>query len=373
MRPYRLVSADSHVVEPPDIWTRRMPARLRDRAPRQQRFDEGDAWVIEGLTQPFPFGLTQCGGLPPEAYRMWVRWEEVRPGAWVPSARIREMDQGKVDAEVLYPSPRIQNAIIQNRDAEWQIACVRAYNDWLSEFCAYDPARFVGIPMLPSVGIAGALAELARASALPGLRGALVSQYPEGGVQLSPADDPLFAACEERGIAVHLHVGLSGSPAGTPALAHGFQNAFTGAFRFYDPPVRMSELVYHRVLDRFPGLEVVFAEVDCGWVGYLIEQLDDRFARQNPKLRIPLDHLPSEYFQRRFSYGIVKDAYGIRNRHSVGVERILWSSDYPHATCDWPDFDAAIERDFAGVPEHERRRILCENAARLYGLRGAGA
>ena len=75
MRRHPLVSADSHVVEPPDVWTKRMPARLRDRAPRQQRFDEGDAWVIEGLAQPFPFGPTQCGGLPPEQYRLWVRWE----------------------------------------------------------------------------------------------------------------------------------------------------------------------------------------------------------------------------------------------------------------------------------------------------------
>ena len=368
MNAYRLVSADSHIVEPPDLWTRRMPAHLRSRAPHQERFDEGDAWVVEGLAQPFPFGLTQCGGLPPEQYRMWVRWEEVRPGAWVPAARIREMDQGKVDAEVLFPSPRIQNAILQSRDAEWQLACVRAYNDWLSEFCAYDPARFVGIPMLPSVGMQSALEELARVGTLPGLQGALLSQYPEGVMQLTPADEPLFAACAERGVALHLHVGLTGSPAGTPALAHTFQNAFTGAFRFFDPPVRMSELIYHRVLDRFPSLEFVFAEVDCGWVGYLTEQLDDRYARQNPKLRIPLAHRPSEYFRTRFSFGIVKDAYGIKNRDAVGADRILWSSDYPHATCDWPDFDAAIAKDFAGVPEAERRKIVCDNALRLYRL-----
>ena len=368
MRRQRLVSADSHVVEPPDVWTKRVPAKLRNRAPHQQHFEEGDAWVIEGLAQPFPFGLTQCGGLPPEQYRLWVRWEEVRAGGYVPSARLREMDQGKVDAEVLFPSPRIQNAIIQNRDPAWQLACVRAYNDWLSEFCAYDPARFVGIPMLPAVGVETALAELDRTSRLPGLRGALLSQYPTAGVQLSPEDDPLFAACQERGIPLHYHVGLSGSPAGTPAIAHSFLHAFTGAFRFYDPPVRMAELVYHRVLDRYPCLEIVFAEVDCGWVGYLCEQLDDRFARQNPRLRVPLARIPSEYFRRHFFYGIVKDAYGIRNRSAVGVDRILWSSDYPHATCDWPDFEAAIERDFAGVPDAERRPILGGTAARLYGL-----
>ena len=368
MRSYRLVSADSHVVEPPDLWTKRVPAKLRDRAPRQVRMEQGDAWVIEGTPQPFPFGLTQCGGLPPEQYRLWVRWEEVRPGGYEPAARIREMDESRVAAEVMYPSPRIQIGLFQNRDPEWQIACVRAYNDWLSELCSYDPKRFVGIPMLPAVGMDAALAELDRAARLAGLKGALVTQYPAGGVQLTPADDALFRVCEERGIPLHVHVGLAGSPAGTPAMAHAFTNAFTGAYRFYDPPVRMSELIYHGVLDRFPRVQLVWAEVDVGWVGYLTEQLDDRYARQNPKLRVPLALAPSDYFRRNFHYGIVKDAYGVKNRDAVGASRILWSSDFPHATCDFPDFDAAIEKDFAGVPEADRREILGAAADRLYGL-----
>jgi predicted TIM-barrel fold metal-dependent hydrolase len=364
---YGLISADSHVVEPPDLWTSRVPARFRERAPHQVRLEQGDAWVIEGLAQPFPYGLVQCGGLPPEQYRLWVRWEEVRPEASQPGPRLAALDLARCDAEIMYPSPRIQNAIAENeKDAELQIACVRAYNDWLSEFCAAAPARFAGVAMLPSVGVGAAIAEFERALALPGMRGVLLSRFPHGGTSFSDEDDAFWARCAERGTPVSVHVGLSGSPSGTPALGHTFNNAFTGAFRFYDSPVRLAELVYRRVFDRFPGLRMVFAEVDVGWLPYLKEQLDDRYSRQNPADKLPLELLPSQYLERNVSYTLVKDRYGIRNRHAIGVSQILWSSDFPHASCDHPHYAGAIERDFEGVPAAARAAMLAGNAARLY-------
>ena len=361
-----LISGDSHVVEPPDLWTARVPARWRDRAPRQVRLEEGDAWQVEGVEQPFPYGLTQCGGLPPEHYRLWIRWEEVRPEAVDASARLASMDASGVEAEVLFPSPRLQNAIAALPDPGFQAALSRAYNDWLSEWCSRDPRRLLGVRMLPTGGIDAAVAELERTQRLPGLRGVLLSRYPAGGFDLGPADDPVFARCAEAGEPVHLHVGLSGSPSGTPAKAHAFAGAFTGAFRFYDPPVRIAEMIYTQLFDRFPALRVVQAEVDVGWVPYLMEQLDDRYARQNPASKRALARKPSEYFSSNLHYTIVKDRFGIRNRHAVGVAQILWSSDFPHATCDYPDYAAAIEVDFAGVPADEREAILAGNARRLY-------
>jgi predicted TIM-barrel fold metal-dependent hydrolase len=366
MGAYPLISADSHVVEPPDLWTRRVPARLRARAPRMVRLEQGDGWVFEGQGEPAPFGLVQCAGLPPEQQRLWVRWEQVRELAWEPGARLRSLDQSGIAAEVLYPSPRIQNAIFAGADdPELHVACVRAYNDWLSEFCSRDSRRFAGVPWLPAAGVSAAVQELERTQKLPGLRGVLLGRYPHAGTRLAPEDDALWARCAELGAPVHIHVGLAGSPAGTPALAASFR-PFHGAFRFYDPPVRAAELIYARVFDRFPRLQVVFAEADAGWVPYLKEQLDDRYARQNPAEKLALALRPSEYFERNLYYTIVTDAYGIRNRHAVGLDRILWSSDFPHAGCDYPDYSRSIERDFAGVPDAERAPILGGTAARLY-------
>ena len=363
-----IVSADSHILEPPDIWTARMPERFRDRIPHQLRKDQGDVWVFPG-TDPFPYGLNQCGGLPPEDYKVWIHWDEVRKEAYDPAARLISQDGSGVVAEILYPSPRVANAIfLTENDPEFQLACIVAYNDWLSELCAHDPERLIGLALVPSGGIDRAVAETERALKLPGMKGALICRYPTKGIRLAPEDDPLFELCARAGVAVHIHVGLSGSDAGMPKQASEFVGAFTGVFRFYDPPIRMSEMIYTGLLDRVPGLQVVWAEVDVGWVGYLMEQLDDRYARQNPANKIPLKLKPSEYFKRNFYYTIVKDAYGVRNRAAVGVDRIMWSSDFPHATCDYPDFATAIKHDFAGVPADELHLMLAGNAAKLYGL-----
>jgi predicted TIM-barrel fold metal-dependent hydrolase len=372
MRDYRLISADSHVVEPPDLWTSRLPAKFKERAPRMVRLDKGDAWLIEGLAQPFPFGLNLCGGLPPEKYTPWVRWEEVRPEAVEPVARLRALDACGCDAEVLYPTPRIQNALaLQEEDPAFQIACVRAYNDYLAEYCAADPERLAGVAMLPTVGVESAVSELERVRQLPGIRSVVVSRYPQAQTRLSPEDDALWARCVEAGMPVSVHVGLSGSPSGTPELALSFTGAFHGAFRFYDPPVRIAEMIYTRLFDRFPALRVVMAEVDVGWLPYLKEQLDDRYGRQNPAEKATFALKPSEYTERNLFYTIVKDRYGIRNRHAVGVGQILWSSDFPHATCDYPDYHGAIARDFAGVPPDELHAMLAGTAQRLYFADGA--
>lgn len=365
-----LISADSHVVEPPDLWTSRMPEKFRDRIPHQVRMEQGDAWVIPG-SQPFPYGLVQCGGLPPEDYRMWIRWEEVRKETYEIPARIASQVRSGVAAEVMYPSPRIAIAMYANdTDPEYHLALVRAYNDWLSEYCAQDSARFVGLALAPTGGdVASSVKEVERALALPGMKGVLLNKYPATGLRLQKEDDPLFKLCADAGAAVHIHVGLAQSESGMPKQANEFAGAFTGCFRFYDPPIRMAEMIYTGLLDRVPELQVVWAEVDVGWVGYLMEQLDDRIARQNPANRIPLEMKPSEYFRRNFYYTVVKDAYGIRNRDSVGADRIMWSSDFPHATCDFPDYASAIAHDFKGVPDDELHLMLTGNAAKLYGLR----
>ena len=364
-----LISADSHVVEAPDIWTARMPAKFKDRAPRMERMEQGDAWVFPN-TPPFPFGLVQCGGLPPEEYRMWIRWDEVRPEAHEQKARIAGQVKAGCQAEIMYPSPRIAIAMhAQDGDREYHVAAIRAYNDWLSEYCAAAPDRFVGLALAPSGGDIGeSVKEVERALKLPGIKGVQINKYPTTGQRLSKDDDPLFKLCVDHGVSANIHVGLAQSESGMPKQANEFTGAFTGCFRFYDSPIRMSEMIYTGLLDRFPTLQVMWAEVDVGWVGYLMEQLDDRIARQNPANRAKLAKKPSDYFRENFHYTVVKDAYGIRNRDMVGADRIHWSSDFPHATCDFPDYAGGIAHDFKGVPEGELRLMLKDNAAKLYGL-----
>jgi predicted TIM-barrel fold metal-dependent hydrolase len=361
---YRLISGDSHINEPPDLWQSRVPAQYRARAPRLEHLPEGDAWILEGAVDPINFGRNAFGGLPPRPNSSWCRFDEIRRGGYDPAARLAEQDADNVDAEVMYPTPRLSQALFWDReDPEFHLAMIRAYNDWLSEYCAHAPDRLVGIALAANAGVGGAVEELWRSARLPGLRGVTIGMYPSGELTLSPADDPFWAAAQDLDLSVAIHVSLT-----TMAPAHASKYKLTGEFRFLDAPLRVAEFIYGGVFDRFPGLKLVLAEIDCGWIPYAMEQMDDRYKRQHPSERKDHKLLPSEYFRRNLYYTYITDQYGVKNRHEIGVDRILWSSDYPHTGTDWPRSWDTINRHFEGVAPEEKQMILAGNAARLYHL-----
>jgi predicted TIM-barrel fold metal-dependent hydrolase len=361
-RPYRLISADSHVNEPGDLWTTRVPENLRERAPRIERFSEGDAWVIEGVRDPINFGLNACAGLAPADMHAWSRFEDMRAGGYDPAARIAEMDTDGVDAEVLYPTPRLAQGIAANRDVDLHLACVRAYNDWLSEYVAHAPDRFGGLLLVPNRGVDAAVAEFDRVWGRPGIRGALLSAYPNGTLDVTAADDALWARLVETGAPANVHVSL------TQSMPAAHRSPLPGYGRFFDAPNRVVQLIFAGVFDRFPGLNLVIAEVDCGWVPYFKEQIDNNYRRLAPVSDFTIRDQPSAYVERHAHFTYITDDVGLAQRRAIGVERILWSSDYPHISSDWPHSWKTIDESFRAVPEAERDAILAGNAQRLYGF-----
>jgi predicted TIM-barrel fold metal-dependent hydrolase len=360
---YRLVSADSHVNEPPGVWRDRVPAEFRDRAPRIESFDEGDAWVIEGVRDPINFGWNACAGLAPEEMKAWARFEELRPGGHDPAARVAEMDRDRVDAEVLYPTPRLSQAIVANTDAEFHLACIRAYNDWLSEYVEYAPRRFGGLALLPNRGGSeGAVAEIARVADRPGIRGFLMGCYPNGTLHPSADDDKVWRALTDRRMPLNIHVSLS------QTFPASHRSPLPGYGRFFDAPNRMIEMIFSGMLDRFPDLKIAFAETDFGWLPYVKEQVDNNYLRLAVANGYDLDLLPSEYIERHFWFGFITDTFGIGVRDRVGHEHVMWSSDYPHISADWPNSWRTIEAAFSGVPRAERDAMLAGNAVSLYGF-----
>jgi predicted TIM-barrel fold metal-dependent hydrolase len=359
---YRLISGDSHVNEPPDLFVSRVPRGLVERVPRIEHFPEGDAWVIEGARDPINFGMNACAGQGPGELRGWVRFEEIRPGGYDPVARLGEMDADGVDAEVLYPTPRLCQGIVANPDGELHVAMVRAYNDWLSEYVAHAPERFGGLLLLPNCGSAAAREELKRMGGRPGIRGAVMGCYPNGTLEVSEDDDGVWASLVEQGLPVSIHVSLGRT------MPEAHRSSLPGYGRFFDVPNRIVQMIFSGMFDRYPDLDLVCAEVDCGWVPYFKEQVDNNFRRLYTRGTGVVEGLPSEYVERNVSFTYVTDGFGIDNRHLIGVDRILWSSDYPHVSADWPDSWKTIQATFSGVPTPERRAILAGNAARLYGF-----
>lgn len=366
MHAYNLIDTDQHINEPPDLWTARVPAKFRDRAPRIESFDQGDAWVLEGVDTPINFGLNSCAGKTPEEMVAWCRWSDVRPGGYDPAARLVELDQDHIDACVLFPTPRLSHSVIANTDAEFHLALVRAYNDWLSEYCAHDPDRLAGVFLVPNRGVDMAVAEIERASQLPGMRGALIGCYPHGDLNLvADEDDAVWHALAERGIPAHVHVGLVNEMPAT------HEARIPGDVRFFDAPKRILQFVWARVFERVPDLKLVVVEVDCGWLPYLMEQADDRWLRMGLGAKLDLEMPPSHYIRKHMWFTYITDHYGLRNRHEIGVERLMWSSDYPHVGANWPTSWRVINAELSGVPEHERALLLAGNAREVYGFGSA--
>jgi predicted TIM-barrel fold metal-dependent hydrolase len=366
-REYKLISADGHLNEPGDLWTSRVAAALRDRVPRIEHFEEygGDAWVIEGFDVPHPFGWGAAAGRPRDDMREWLRFDEIQPGGYDPVARVKEMDADDVDAEVIFPSGYPSAYIAGTQDRDLHHAMVRAYNDFLSEFCSYAPDRLGGAATLPNRGVPEAVAELERVADLPGIIAFNLKCYPHGDTTISSDDDPLWRAVVEAGKPLTIHIGLSNSLPGRLSA-----QALPGTGHFYDAPRRMLEFIFAGVLDRFPELTIVLAEVDCGWIPYFAEQADDNFLRHSKSsLRdVKLSRMPSEYMKQHFPAAFITDHYAIENRHRVGVERMLWSNDYPHITSDWPYSWKTINASFANVPGDERHALLAGNAQRIFGF-----
>src|SRR5262245_1257457 len=186
-RTYRLVSADSHVIEPADLWTSRLPRKFQPIAPHTERFEEGDAWVLDGVDEVITFGFNASAGMHPSEARPWRRWDEIDTAGYEPAARVVAQDVDGVDAEVLYPSPRLFQYIATVPVAEFHVALVRAYNEWLAEFCSHAPDRLGGLALMTNRGSEQTCRELAAAIELPGMVGAAMMRYPNG--TLKPAPD----------------------------------------------------------------------------------------------------------------------------------------------------------------------------------------
>ena len=357
---YNVISADSHVFEP-DLWVDRIEPRFRDRAPRFVHQGGEELFVVEGLPTRNLMSLGMAGRPYDEDPRKAQR-QDVRSGGWDPVQRLKDMALDGVDAEVLYPSVCL--FMWQVPDVPYQNACLRAYNDWLAEYCSAAPERLAGIGLLNLEDIEAGVAELQRVAKI-GLRGVAISVFPRTHQDFGdPFYDPFWFTAQDLGIPVSLHTSTAGS-ADRPTRY--WLPRFI-AERQYQIQLALGVLIESGVLERYPGLKVVSAENHIGWVGTFVKLIDQVYVRRRygTELLGKLKLFPSEYFHRQVLCTFIEDPEGIAIRHRIGVDNIMWSSDYPHTDSTWPHSQKAIAEHFVGVPEGERRKMVCDNAARLY-------
>jgi predicted TIM-barrel fold metal-dependent hydrolase len=370
---YPIIDADAHVNEPPDLWQARVPARLRERAPRVVRAETGDVWSFDGGVRTWPLGLTACAGDSYPRYAAATHYDRIRPGSFDPKSRLGDMDIDGVHAVVLFPSVALTGAKTYADDREMQTACVRAYNEWLAEFCSADPTRLFGIGVIPTTGIDDAVAEL-EASIAMGHRGVVISRYPNGDFLPDASDDRFWEIAAATDLAVGVHIGsfLPSNPAQVWPDSSSMQIVSVSSLAkagTESMPVACN-LICTGLFERFPTLKVVLVEANIGWIPILLEQMDDtwerlRFVSGDAQF---LSRMPSEVFHRNLWSTFMHDTAGVDMRHRMNLRHICWSTDYPHAGTDWPNSRKNIERLFRGVPCDEVKLMLHSNAKALYGL-----
>lgn len=373
-----VVDADSHVMEPSDLWERNLEPRFRDRALRIRRDERGAEYVeVAGAKSKIMRGgwLGSFGALDDEVALRSGRadgdtsaeYEESVPAAARDMrARLAWMDDHGIDVAVVYPSLCLgwHN---ECDDALLAAAYCRVYNDWLTDACAVVAERVLPVAMVPLLDVAAGVAELHRACDL-GARGLYLNPVPMNGISYGDeVYDPLWAACEERGIPVTLHVSNTPLHAGRRFVETSFEKNSWFMMMMYttDCQIALTSMFAGGLFDRFPELSVGVVETGCGWVPHWLEWMDSRYELAG---RDVLRHPPSEYFDRQcWVAGEPGERMFPAIAELVGAHKLLWASDYPHEE-GHRDPVALLVDTLAGLDAEDRQRILGGNAAEIYGL-----
>jgi predicted TIM-barrel fold metal-dependent hydrolase len=386
-----IVSVDDHVVEPPHLWQTWLPARYRERGPRvvrssytvewvdgNQVFRMGgdgpatDFWVYEDQIWSHQM-LNACAGYDEVDWWMGpIAFDQMRAGCYDPRARLADMDANHVEASLCFPTyPRFCGQLFAERsDKELALACVAAYNDWMVEEWAGDSdGRLVPLCIVPLWDPALAAAEVRR-NAARGVRAVAFSELP-GKLGLPTVHDaggawePFLAACDETGTAIFMHIGsgstfLTSSPDAPPSV--------TASLVFLTSAMALSDWLFSGALARYPNLRICFAEGQIGWMPYVLERADKLWAKDIwRRAGNVLPEPPSSYMGQVYG-AFFDDVAGLEARHVLGVDQLVFETDYPHQDSTWPNSVATVEAFAPMLTDVELRKVVRDNAARLLGL-----
>jgi len=367
-----IISVDDHVLEPENLFTSRVDPAFGDAVPHIE-YDAEDVpyWLVGDLREPMR--LTTCGavGRPMSEWSLAPqKYSEFRLGVYDVHARVLDMDLNGVWASLNFPSfvfgfaGRRLSAL---KDSDLGLACVRAYNDWMiGEWCGAYPDRFVPcqIPWLRDPAVA---ASEVRSNAKLGFRAVSFPENPEAlGYPHIYSDywDPFFAACEETGTVINLHVGSSGQvqrPCSASPIDVGVALFPVGAI------LGLVDWIFSKIPLRFPELKIALSEGGVSWVPMAMERLARAYRQAESSLVwSKKDPDPVEILQRNFWFTSIEDPSAFRFIDLIGVDKVMVESDYPHADSSWPDTQELIRKDVGGLDDAGVRKVCFENAAALY-------
>ena len=378
MPTHPVISADGHIdlpLLPHDLFVAHAPASLRDRMPHVVERDGGQFWIDGDGKQ-----LAQVGGSghvgTPYVKGQSARfdrmnesgfWDDCARAVWHPTdpaLRVAAQDRDGIVGEVIYGVLGVANSI---PDPDVSSEVMRAYNDWLAEFCAYDSQRFVGVACLPSKNPHAAADELRRCVD-KGLRAVEVALTHDLMPLWRQELAPIWRAADECEAIVHLHtIGppIDISSATTVRERASWLGAWLTVFQLRMIE-RVAELIFGGIMHAHPGMRVVLGESGIGWLPYVLERMDDEWHERFTHLELTMP--PSGYWRRQMFATFQNDEAGLLLADRIGVHTLMWGNDFPHGDGVWPDSMTVLDKQFAHVPDATRRAITFDNAARLYGF-----
>jgi len=373
-----LISCDSHGQLDRDAFASRMSrAKWGDRIPEVIEVeDKGklvERWRVNGRVQQG--GVVNCPSAMPQKRQYPTRWEDVPKKVYEPAARLAALDEDGVDAEVLFPNTPLQNFNFAFGDPEYELACVQAYNDALGEWGSFSD-RYIPLAIIPYLAPIEVVGEQVERAADHSHRGIVMLAEP--GITIKGAHhltdhfwDPLWAICQERGVPINWHgsAGLAGElslPRWDGFTQRQYHTVSTG--RLCATPAQLIPcLLLSGILERYPRLDWVCAETGAGWMAYVLEATDHEWEQRHLWTE-GIATRPSEVFRRQIYVDFWFEQSGIELRHMIGIDNIMWESDYPHITSTYPCSRESVQRTTGSLPDDECKKLLYENAARLYRL-----
>ncbi len=360
---YPVYSADSHVIEPPALWTERIDRAFAHLAPRVEHKDDTDLWIVGDNARMAVVGIQFQAGLryiSPEAITKRGRYEDLPELS--PDFYTRALAEDGLAGAVLFPT----NAAQAYRHVSGPLlsAIARAYNDWVIDYCRGQPLRPIAILNVDDP--TEAVAEMQRA-AKAGAAGFLIPIFPLPGRRYDDAlYEPLWAAAADLGLPLTMHVlftqGVLGKEPVINLIRHSVKETHMLA--------AVASMILSGVFARHPRLKLGAIEFGASWVPHFLERLDSTYVRHRASAvcQLPAGELPSDHFRRNVFVTFQDDAAAVMLRDVVGLDGLLWANDYPHAESTYPRSQAFLQAQLGGIPRADGERIAGKNAQRLFGF-----
>ncbi|NNE72554.1 MAG: amidohydrolase [Acidimicrobiales bacterium] len=387
----KIISVDDHVVEPPNVWQDRLPQKYKDAGPRIVTAPQGEMALVDGawVEQPGTGDtmaswwhyedhvyqikeMIACAGKDPaEVTMQGVTYDDIRPGCYEPKARLEDMDENHVEASLCFPNyPRFCGQLFAERkDKALSKLCVEAYNDWMvDEWCGDSGGRLLPLCLVPLWDVDLAAAEIRR-NAARGVKAVAWSELPTWlGLPSIHSGywDPFFQACEETGTVICMHIG-SGTK--TVRTADDAPTLVTAALISANSAASMIDFLFSGVLVRHPELKLMYAESQIGWIPYYLERADDNYVtHQWAQGEERLPEKPSFYYHRQIYSCFFKDSAGMKLLDDVGIDNVLFETDYPHSDGTFPRSRAVAQELFGHLPADQINKLARDNAIKLFDL-----